>query len=135
MEDKESDEQWENHQGDPLHPDRWFKGQLDKDAESSNEKGRCLGIRCLAWDRCEKASEMRHSLFGGSEHRTGVTKGWGALSLPAMAAGAPKFHGGLAVLKHLWIKIAEYLHVEHGQMFPSARLPRSTELLTLRQVM
>ena len=114
MEDQESDEQWVDHRGDPLHPARWLQGQIDQDAESSIEAGRCLGIRCLAWIRCEKALEMRHSLFGGSEHKTGETKGWGALSLPAMAAGAPKFYGGLAVLKHLWIKISEYLHREHN---------------------
>jgi len=134
MEDQESDEQWVDHQGDPLHPDRWLQQQVDQDAESANETGRCLGIRCLAWIRCEKASEMRHSLFGGSEHKTGETKGWGALSLPAMAAGAPKFHGGLAVLKHLWIKISEYLLREHDALFPSLRLPRNTERLTLHQV-
>ena len=60
--------------------------------------------------------------------------GWGALSLPSLAAGAPAFHGGLKVVKHLPAKIAEYLHRERGQIFPSMGLPRKSEPLDMIQV-
>ena len=134
MDDQESEEQWKDHQGNPLHPARWLQVQLDQDAAAAGESGRCLGLCCLPWVRCEKASLMKHSLFGGSEHRSGETKGWGALSFSAMASGAPKFHGGLAVLKHLMIKVAEYLHEEHAALFPSLRLPPAEGRITLPQV-
>ena len=133
MEDQESEE-WKDHEGNPLHPARWLKAQADKDAAAVGEFGRCLGLRCLPWLRCEIASNMKHSFFGGSEHKGGDTKGWGALCLSAMAAGAPKFHGGLAVLKHVLVKLCEYLHAEHGPLFPSLCLPPASGRLTLRQV-
>ena len=136
MEDQESEELWKDHKGNPLHPARWLQAQADQDADAAGESGRCLGIRCLPWVRCEKSSQMTHSFFGGSdsEHKSGETKGWGALCLSAMAAGAPNFYGGLAVLKHLLVKLCEYLHAEHGQLFPSLGLPPPSGRLTLRQV-
>ena len=116
-----------------VHPERWFGTQQDKDDEDDGA-GRCLGIRCRPWVRCQKPWEMCHELFGGKSHKAGEYMGWGALSVPSLAAGAPAFHGGLKVVKHLPAKIAEYLHREHGQIFPSMGLPRKSEPLDRIQV-
>ncbi len=41
----------------------------------------------------------------------------------ALLLGAPDFMGGLPVLKHLPVKIAEFLHTVHGDKFSSLVLP------------
>ena len=51
-----------------VHPERWFGTQQDKDDEDDGA-GRCLGIRCRPWVRCQKPWEMCHELFGGKSHK------------------------------------------------------------------
>jgi hypothetical protein len=54
---------WVGQGGDLLLPSRWADSELKKitiDHDSDPKGGRCLGIRCLMWDRCQVPSEMIH---------------------------------------------------------------------------
>ena len=53
----------------------------------------------------------------------------------ATRAQGPAYNGGLSVLNHLPSKIADYLHREHGHIFPSMGLPRKSAPLDRIQVM
>ena len=125
-------EHWKDAEGQILRPSRWTESLSARDAANQGA-GRCIGLNCLPWIRCADARELTHQLFGGSKR--GDDQGWGALMIPVMTAGTPKFLGGMAVLKHLWIKIAEFLHYEHGRWFPSLNLPHFSERLRLEQVL
>ena len=96
-----------------------MKSTIDNDADPSG--GRCLGMRCLVWERCKVPSNMIHDIFGGRSHASG--QGWAAMTKAALLLGAPDFMGGLPVLKHLPVKIAEFLHTVHGDKFSSLVLP------------
>ena len=105
-------------------PSRWVdseqkKSKIDNDADPTG--GRCLGIRCLMWDRCQVPSNLTHEVFGGRSHPSG--HGWAAMSKATLLLGAPDFVGGMPVLKHLPIKISEFLHTVHADKFSSLGLP------------
>ena len=126
---------WVGQGGDLLHPSRWADSELKKikiDNDSDPKGGRCLGIRCLMWDRCQVPSEMIHETFGGRGHASGC--GWTALSKASLLLGAPDFLGGMPLLKHLPIKISEFLHKNHGDKILSLQLPGSQNGLRLQQI-
>ena len=66
-------------------------------------------------------SDMAHATFGGRTHPSGY--GWAALSKASLLLGAPSFLGGMPVLKHLPVKISEFLHHVHGEKFSSLGVP------------
>ena len=109
--------------GGVLLPSRWVDSDQMKSTMGDNDPtgGRCLGIRCLMWDRCQVPSDLTHAVFGGRTHPSG--SGWAALSKASLLLGAPNFLGGMPVLKHLPVKIAEFLHHVHGEKFSSLGLP------------
>ena len=82
--------------------------------------------------RCQKADDMVHTLFGGSGSDSAV--GWASLTRLSTACGAPNFHGGLKVLASLQVIMGQFLHEEAGGWFPSLRLPAPDELLTMQEV-
>jgi len=126
---------WVGQGGDLLLPSRWADSELKKitiDNDSDPKGGRCLGICCLMWDRCQVPSEMIHETFGGRGHASGC--GWTALSKASLLLGAPDFLGGMPLLRHLPIKISEFLHKNHGDKFLSLQLPGSQIGLRLQQI-
>ncbi len=85
---------WVGQGEDLLLPSRWADSELKKitvDNDSEPKGGRCLGIRCLMWDRCQVPSEMIHETSGGRGHASGC--GWTALSKASLLLGAPDFLG------------------------------------------
>jgi hypothetical protein len=78
-------------------------------------------------------SEIVHETFGRRGHASGC--GWTALSKASRLLGAPDFLGGMPLLKHLPIKISEFLlHKNHGDKFLSLQLPGSQNGLLLQQI-
>ena len=66
---------WFGKKGDLLLPSRWADSERKKitiDNDSDPNGGRCLGIRCLMWDRCQVPSKMIHETFGGRSHESGI---------------------------------------------------------------
>jgi hypothetical protein len=126
---------WVEQGGGLLLPSRWADSELKKisiDNDSDPNGGRCLGIRCLMWDRCQVPSEMTHETFGGRSQAGGC--GWTALSKASLLRGAPDFLGGMPLLRHLPIKISEFLHKNHSDKFPSFLLPGCQVGLRLEQI-
>ncbi len=107
-------QQWTQPNGESLLPSRWNDLELakNKGLDNDDSNGRCLGWRCLAWVRCQNHKDMIHTMFGGN--RNGNDSGWTALSKVSLLSGAANFLGGLPVLKHSVVKIAEFLHSQHS---------------------
>lgn len=107
-------QQWTQPNGESLLPSRWNDLELakNKGLDNDDSNGRCLGWRCLAWGRCQNHKDMIHTMFGGN--RNGNDSGWTALSKVSLLSGAANFLGGLPVLKHSVVKIAEFLHSQHS---------------------
>ena len=77
-------------------------------------------------------SKMIHETFGGRGHTSGYR--WTTLSKASLLLGAPDFLGGMPLLRHLPIKISEFLHKNHGDKFLSLQLPGSQIGLRLQQI-
>ena len=129
MVDADPEEHWYDSSGNVLPPSRWISSD---EPEEDDTYGRCIGLRCRPWQRCQKADDMVHTLFGGSGRDSAV--GWAALTRPSIACGAPNFYGGLKVLASLQVILGQFLHEEAGGWFPSLRLPAPDELLTMQEV-
>jgi hypothetical protein len=71
-------------------------------------------------------------MFGGN--RNGIGSGWATLSKVSLLTGAANFLGGLPVLKHSIVKIAEFLHAQHSDKLTSLHLPRPDQALRLSHV-
>ena len=127
--DDDPEENWFDADGNVMQPSRWISAD---EPDEDDTYGRCLGLRCRPWQRCQKAENMVHALFGGSGRECEV--GWAALTRPIIALGAPNFHGGLKVLTSLQVILGQFLHEEAGAWFPSLNLPRPEELLNMHQV-
>ena len=56
------------------------------------------------------------------------------MSKASLLLGAQGFLGGMPLLKHLPVKIAEFLHKVHGDKFSSFGLPRIQDRLCLAQI-
>ena len=128
---------WRGKGGDLLLPSRWADSELKKrtiDNDSDPNGGRCLGIRCLMWDRCQVPSKMIHETFGGRSHESGIGSGWTAMSKATLLLGAQGFLGGMPLLKHLPVKISEFLHKVHSDKFSSFGLPRIQDPLRMDQI-
>ena len=128
---------WIGKRGDLLLPSRWADSELKKrtiDNDSDPNGGRCLGIRCLMWDRCQVPSEMIHETFGGRSHESGIGCCWTALSKASLLLGTQGFLGGRSLLFHLPVKISEFLHIVHGGKFSSFGIPRIQDRLRLDQI-
>ena len=54
------------------------------------------------------------------------------MSKASLLLGAPDFLGGMPLLKHLPIKISEFLHKNHGDKFLSLQLPGPGSQIGLR---
>jgi len=117
MVDADPEEHWYDAQGKILQPSRWISAD---EPEEDDAYGRCLGLRCRIWQRCQKADDMVHTMFGGSERDCNL--GWAALTRATIASGAPNFYGGLKVLASLQVILGQFLHEEAGQWFPSLGL-------------
>jgi len=104
----------------------------NKGLDNDDSNGRCLGWRCLAWVRCQNHKDMIHTMIGGN--RNGNDSGWTALSKVSLLSGAANFLGGLPVLKHSVVKIAEFLHSQHSDKLTGLQLPRPDQALTFSQV-
>ncbi len=129
MVNEDPEEHWFDASGNVLPPSRW----ISQDAEEEEDTyGRCIGLRCRPWQRCQKADDLVHTLFGGSGRDSAL--GWAALTRPSIASGAPNFYGGLNVLTSLQVILGQFLHEEAGAWFPSLRLPPPDELLTMQAV-
>ena len=129
MVDADPEEHWYDAHGNVLEPSRWISAD---EPENDDTCGQCLGLRCRPWQRCQKADDMVHSLFGGSDRDGDV--GWAALTRPMIALGAPNFNGGLKVLASLQVILGQFLHEETRAWFPSLNLPQPDELLNMHQV-
>jgi hypothetical protein len=82
MVDEDPEEHWFDASGNVLPPSRW----ISQDAEAEEDTyGRCIGLRCRPWLRCQKADNLVHTLFGGSGRD--CTLGWAALTRSAIASG------------------------------------------------
>jgi len=127
--DADPEEHWFDASGHVLQPSRWISPDTP---EEDDTYGRCIGLRCRPWQRCQKAEDMVHTMFGGSS--SDCTQGWAALTRPSIASGAPNFYGGLKVLASLQVILGQFLHEEAGGWFPSLRLPPPNELLTMLAV-
>jgi hypothetical protein len=104
----------------------------NKGLDNDDSNGRCLGWRCLAWVRCQNHKDMIHTMFGGN--RNGNDSGWTALSKVSLLSGAANFLGGLPVLKHSVVKIAEFLHSQHSNKLTDLQLPRPDQALRFSHV-
>ena len=62
---------------------------------------------------------MIHNMFGGN--RNGDGRGWATLSKVSLLTGAANFHGGLPVLKHSVVKIAEFLRGRATACYPGGK--------------
>ena len=129
MVDADPEEHWYDASGNVLPPSRWISPDAP---EEDDTYGRCIGLRCRPWQRCQKADDIVHTLFGGSGRDSAL--GWAALTRPSIASGAPNFYGGLKVLASLQVILGQFLHEEAGGWFPSLGLPPSDELLTMQAV-
>ena len=127
--DADPEENWYDASGNILQPSRWISAD---EPEEQDSYGRCLGLRCRPWQRCQKAADMVHALFGGSGRDSAL--GWAALTRPVIASGAPNFYGGLKVLASMQVILGQFLHEEAGGWFPSLCLPPAHELLNMQQV-
>ena len=127
--DADPEENWYDASGNILQPSRWISAD---EPEEQDSYGRCLGLRCRPWQRCQKAADMVHALFGGSGRDSAL--GWAALTRPVIASGAPNFYGGLKVLASMQVILGQFLHEEAGGWFPSLGLPPAHELLNMQQV-
>ena len=56
------------------------------------------------------------------------------MSKTALLLGAQGFMGGMPILKHLPVKISEFLHKVHSDKFASFGLPRMQDRLRLDQI-
>jgi hypothetical protein len=74
---------------------------------------------------------MIHTIFGGNQHGNG---GWATLSKVSLLTGAANFPGGLPVLKHSVVKIAEFLHSQHSDKLTCLQLPRPDQALRFSHV-
>ena len=115
MVDADPKEPWYDASGNMLPPSRWISSDEPEEPEDDTY-GRCIGLRCRPWQRCQKADDMVHTLFGGSGRDSAV--GWAALTRPSIACGAPNFYGGLKVLASLQVNLGQFLH--EGGFPPSA---------------
>ena len=129
MVDADPEEHWYDAQGKILQPSRWISAD---EPEEDDAYGRCLGLRCRIWLRCQKADDMVHTMFGGSERDRNL--GWAALTRSTMQTGAPNFYGGLKVLTSMHVILGQFLHEEAGPWFPTLGLPPPDELLNMHQV-
>jgi hypothetical protein len=129
MVDADPEENWYDADGNILPPSRWISAD---EPEEDDTYGRCLGLRCRPWQRCQKADDMVHTMFGGSERDCNL--GWAALTRATIASGAPNFYGGLKVLASLQVILGQFLHEEAGPWFPSLGLPPQDELLNMHEV-
>ena len=121
--EEDPSQHWFGEGGAALLPSRWVeleqkKSTIDNDADPTG--GRCLGIRCLVWERCKVPSNLTHETFGGHFHKR---NGWASMSKATLLLGAPDFMGGMPLLKYLPVKISEFLHKVHGDKFSSLGLP------------
>jgi len=119
---------WFGAAGAALLPSRWVeleqkKITIDNDADPSG--GRCLGIRCLTWDRCAVPLNMTHNTFGGHSH---------TMTKASLLLGAQGYKGGMPELKALPVKISEFLHQVHGDKFSSLGLPPRGRALIYFQI-
>lgn len=119
---------WFGAAGAALLPSRWVeleqkKITIDNDADPSG--GRCLGIRCLTWDRCAVPLNMTHNTFGGHSH---------TMTKASLLLGAQGYKGGMPELKALPVKISEFLHQVHGDKFSSLGLPPRGRALIYLQI-
>ena len=73
--DADPEENWYDASGNILQPSRWISAD---EPEEQDSYGRCLGLRCRPWQRCQKAADMVHALFGGSGRDSAL--GWAALN-------------------------------------------------------
>ena len=87
MVDADPEEHWYDASGNVLQPSRWISSD---EQEEDDTYGCCIGLRCSPWQRCQKADDMVHTLFGGSGRDSAV--GWAALTRPSIACGAPNFY-------------------------------------------
>ncbi len=131
-------QQWTQPNEESLLPSRWNDLELakNKGLDNDDSNGRCLGSwwRCLAWVRCQNHSDkdMIHTMFGGN--RNGNDSGWTTLSKVSLLTGAAHFLGGLPVLKHSVVKIAEFLHSQHSDKLIGLQLPRPDQALRFSHV-
>jgi hypothetical protein len=129
MVDEDPEEHCFDPSGNVLPPCRW----ISQDAEEEEDTyGRCIGLCCRPWQRCQKADDLVHTLFGGSGRDSAL--GWAALTRPSIASGAPNYYGCLNVLTSLQVILGQFLHEEAGEWFPSLSLLPPDELLTMKAV-
>ena len=69
--------------------------------------GHCIGLCCRSWQRCQKAYDIVHTLFGGSDSDSAV--GWATLTRPSIACGSPNFYRGLEVFDSLQVILGQFL--------------------------
>ena len=75
---------------------------------------------------------MIHTMFGGNRHGNGSS--WATLSKVSLLTGAANFLGGLPVLKHSVVKIAEFLHSQHSDKLTGLQLPQPDQALCFSHV-
>jgi hypothetical protein len=129
MVDVDPEKHWYDASGNVLPPSCWISSD---EPDEDDTFGSCIGLHCRPWQRCQKADDMVHNLFGCSGRDSAV--GWAALTRPPIPCGVPKFYGGLKVLASLQVILGQFLLEEAGGWFPSLCLPPSEELLTMRNV-
>jgi hypothetical protein len=129
-------QQWTQPNGEYLLPLRWNDLELakNKGLDYDDSNGRCLGWRRLAWVLCQNHKDMIHTMFGGN--RNGNGSGWATLSKVSLSSltGAANFLGGLPVLKHSVVKIADFLHSQHSDKLTDLQLPRPAQALCFSHV-
>ena len=130
----DASQQWTKPNGESLLPSRWNDLEMakNKGLDNDDSAGRCLGWRCLPWVRCQNHKDMIHTMFGGNRNGTGSC--WATLSKVSLLTGAEHFLGGLPVLKHCVVKIAEFLHSHHSDKLTGLQLQRSNQALRFGQV-
>ena len=85
---------WFGEGGAALLPSRWAELEQKKSTIDPTG-GRCLGVRCLVWDRCKVPSNLIHDTFGGRSHASG--NGWASMSKAALLQGAYGCNAGVEI--------------------------------------
>ena len=73
--DADTEEHWFDASGHVLQPSRWISPDTP---EEDDTYGRCIGLCCRPWQRCQKVEDMVHTMFGGSTGSSDCTQGWAA---------------------------------------------------------
>ena len=111
VEDGDTDEEWQDKEGRPLHPKRWWTaGEI----QDSSSHGPCMGIRVNIWERAKARRHLEHFLEGG---------GYDALRHESILHGDAGKLGRYDILSFLPDKVARFLYEYHDFRFQSLELP------------